>query len=636
MTADRPRSGTVDTVGEMGDRAATTATSLLDAVAGSSSRAILVLQPILDGDRLVDAELVWCTESARLLNPTFRPGTRFVGSDEQAKVLREETAHAVLRAWRNPGTRFTRNAFTVERDGHEFHLTASIVCRVGLVVIEYDDVTEIERHRSAVEASEHNFRELLDGLDAGVVLLRPYIDPDNGRVDDAEITWSNVASRRLWLNHEGLEPGTRVRAVYYDAGDWLAAATRAWSGETVTRMLPVDHSVAPWTSATETLRRVGDVLVELTIDRSTDQQLLDRLAELDFRFATLLEDLPLTVLVAKVDQDELEFVSPNAAALTGRPLTELRTVSQWSNIVHESDHAERERIIRSTVATGKGEGVMRYERADGSTFTAAVRVTHRAGPASDGFITIITDISEQQELRERLAAGERLETLGRTAGSIAHDFNNLLMIVSGNLDRVRRQLGTESIPLDTATVATQRAADLAHSLLAFARGRHGDIKPLAIGPMLKNFEPILRGVVRTDAVLERRHSVDDAHVLIDITHLQQMLLNLVTNARDAAPHGGTITLATELVDRAECHLLDQPAATPHVAISVTDQGPGIPPEIANRIWEPFFSSKQLSNESGSGLGLSTVHGLVHQHGGHVAVRTGPDGTTFTLYLPVHE
>ncbi|MEN9645110.1 MAG: hypothetical protein RL238_1779 [Actinomycetota bacterium] len=401
-------------------------------------------------------------------------------------------------------------------------------------------------------------------------------------------------------------------------------------------MLKVDPTVAPWMAATETLRRVGDVLVELTIDRTNDQLMLDRLAELDFRFAALLEDLPLTVLAAKVGQDELEFVSPNATTLTGRPIDELRTIAEWSSLVHESDHPERDRIIRSTIETGKGEGVMRYVRADGSTFTAAVRVIHRNGPGGDGFITIITDISEQQELRERLEAGERLETLGRTAGSIAHDFNNLLMIVSGNLDRVRRQIGTDSIPLDTATVATQRAADLAHSLLAFARGRHGDIKPLSIGATLKNFEPILRGVVRSDAVLERLHTVDDALVLIDITHLQQMLLNLVTNARDAGPEGGTITVGATVVDRAVCHLLDQPAHAPHVAISVTDQGPGIPPGIANRIWEPFFSSKRLSNDSGSGLGLSTVHGLVHQHGGHVTVSTGPDGTTFTIYLPVHE
>ena len=146
-----------------------------------------------------------------------------------------------------------------------------------------------------------------------------------------------------------------------------------------------------------------------------------------------------------------------------------------------------------------------------------------------------------------------------------------------------------------------------------------------------------RGVVRTDAVIDRRHADVDAQVLIDITHLQQILLNLVANARDAGPPGGVITLSAEVVDTARCHLLDDPAHTPHVAISVTDEGPGIPSAIATRIWEPFFSSKQLSNDSGSGLGLSTVHGLVHQHGGHVAVSHGPTGgTTFTVYLPVHE
>ncbi|MEN9645111.1 MAG: hypothetical protein RL238_1780 [Actinomycetota bacterium] len=188
----------------------------------STASAILVLQPVLDGERVVDAELVWCTESAKTLNPSFHPGTRFIGSEARAEVLAADTAAAVIRAWRNPGTRFTRNAFTVERNGRRFQLTASIVCHDGLVVIEYDDVTEIEHHRTAAQASEHNFRELLDGLDAGVVLLRPVVDHEHERVVDAELTWSNVTSRRMWLNHDGLAPGTRVREVYYDADEWLA------------------------------------------------------------------------------------------------------------------------------------------------------------------------------------------------------------------------------------------------------------------------------------------------------------------------------------------------------------------------------------------------------------------------------
>ena len=613
-----------------------TASAVLGALASASTKAVVALRPVVEHGRLVDAVLVWCTESARRLNPSLDIGHGFATITDQAPGEVADTVSAVFAAWRHPGTRYTRDAFAVEREGDTYWLTASIVFLDELIVIEYDDVTESQRQRSLAESSEHNFRELLDGLDAGVVLLRPHLDSAGAHIVDAEIAWSNAISKRMWVNQEGLAPGTRVSDVYYDADDWLAAANRAWRGDTVTRMLAVDPAVAPWTSATETLRRVGDVLVELTIDRTNDQQLLDKLAELDFRYASLIDDLPLTVLVAKVGQDELEFVSPNAAALTGHTLSRLRTVQQWMALVHEGDAAERDRIIESTATTGTGEGIMRYVRADGSTFTASVRVVHRDGPSGHGFITLISDVSEQQQLRERLEAGERLETLGRTAGSIAHDFNNLLMIVGGNLDRVRRQLQIDSIPLDTATVATQRAADLAHSLLAFARGRHGDIRPISVESMLRNFEPILRGVLRTDAVIDRQHTDVDARVLIDITHLQQILLNLVTNARDAGPPGGVITLSAALVDHASCHLLDEPAHTPHVAISVTDEGPGVPPEVATRMWEPFFSNKPLTSDSGSGLGLSTVHGLVHQHGGHVAVRTGPaGGATFTVYLPVH-
>lgn len=208
------------------------------------------------------------------------------------------------------------------------------------------------------------------------------------------------------------------------------------------------------------------------------------------------------------------------------------------------------------------------------------------------------------------------------------------MIVSGNIERAQAKYG-ESIALDTAHVATHRAAELASSLLSFARGRQGTPRRLVVDQFLRNFEPILNGVTHPRAALQRDYADQHLAVMADEAHLQQIMLNLVANARDASPIGGLVHITAGEVDQAYCHLLDHPERAPHVAISVSDQGDGVPPHVATRMWEPFFSGKQLTDRSGTGLGLSTVHGLVHQYGGHVRMESAPgNGTIFTVYLPL--
>jgi PAS domain S-box-containing protein len=490
-------------------------------------------------------------------------------------------------------------------------------------------------NRQAAEQIEHNFHDLLEGLDAGVVLLRPTLDPD-GRVVDAEIVWSNRASRALWKRPEGLAPGTRVSAMYYDQLEWLQAANEAWQGRSVSRMLESDADATNWSSASETLRRVGDTIVELTIDRSRDLELLDRLTELDLRFRTLVADLPLTVLVAGPSGDYFDFVSPNAADLTGRPIGELQTLDQWRTLIHPDSLAEADNLVRQTSKLGRFETVVRMVRPDGTEASVWVRTLRRMMPdGPSGFIGLMNDITEQERFIKRVASGERLETLGRTAGSIAHDFNNLLMIVAGNIERAARQLGPDNMALSTALVATQRAAELASNLLGFAKGRPGSPRWVQLDEVLRTFEPILRGVLFPHSELRLEIERDLPSVWTDPAHVEQILLNLVTNARDAMGSGGVATVRFARVDGAQCHLFDSPGQGPHVAISVSDTGTGVPEHLINQIWEPFFSGKKPTEDSGTGLGLSTVHGLAHQHGGHaVLVSTPGEGTTVTVYLPV--
>jgi signal transduction histidine kinase len=209
------------------------------------------------------------------------------------------------------------------------------------------------------------------------------------------------------------------------------------------------------------------------------------------------------------------------------------------------------------------------------------------------------------------------------------------MIVAGNIDRAQRQMAHESLPLSTAHAATARAAELAGSLLGFARGRPGTPAWVTMSELVRQFEPIMNGVLFPHAQLRVEVEPDLPTVWADRAQVEQMLLNLVTNARDATGERGQVSLKVSKVDGARCHLLDQPSRTPHLAISVTDNGTGMSPDVLAQVWEPFFSSKAPSEHSGTGLGLSTVHGLAHQHGGHVFIDTVEGrGSTVTIYLPL--
>lgn len=607
---------------------------VLNALQRSARRAAAMVQPELVDGKMVDGIVVWISDRAAQLEPRVKPGTRLTSVFGEA-LAHLDTGPLGQMALEHPGEPITHGPFEVPIGGLSIYLDIEVTALDGLLFVEYTDRTHEVLTRQAAEQHEHNFRDLLEGLEPGVVLLRPTLSPE-GRVVDAEITWSNHASRSLWRRQEGLAPGTRVTAIYYDQAEWLEAANEAWEGRPVSRMLRSDPDVTNWSSASETLRRVGDTIVELTIDRSRDLELLDRLTELDLRFRTLVADLPLTVLVAGPNGDWFDFVSPNAADLVRRPIGDLQTLDQWRELVHPSSRNETETLIRETREAGKYETVLRVVRGDGEPIAVWVRTIRRMMPdGPSGFIVLLNDITEQERLMQRIASGERLETLGRTAGSIAHDFNNLLMIVAGNIERASKQLDPDNMALNTALVATKRAAELASNLLGFAKGRPGSPSWVDTARVLHAFEPILRGVLFPRAELRVAVDRDLPTVWADPTHIEQILLNLVTNARDAMQDGGVATVELRLVTGARCHLLDDPGHGPHLALSVSDTGEGIPPTLVNHVWEPFFSGKKSTEDSGTGLGLSTVHGVAHQHGGHVDLvsRLG-EGTTVTVYLPL--
>lgn len=244
---------------------------------------------------------------------------------------------------------------------------------------------------------------------------------------------------------------------------------------------------------------------------------------------------------------------------------------------------------------------------------------------------------EKQTLEAQLRQSQKLEAIGTLAGGIAHDFNNVLTAIINCASLLKMYSNNNeqtNTYIDVILRASERAASLTKSLLAFSRKQ--TIKPqvIDINVVIKDFQNILKRLVTENVSFELNFSERPLLVNIDITQLDQLIVNLVTNACDAMPDGGTLTITTEYRENCpEITLCDIPC--PCAVVKVSDTGIGIEPNIIDKIFDPFFTTKEVGK--GTGLGLAMVHGIVKQNNGKITVQSTPGvGTTFSVYFPISQ
>jgi PAS domain S-box-containing protein len=248
----------------------------------------------------------------------------------------------------------------------------------------------------------------------------------------------------------------------------------------------------------------------------------------------------------------------------------------------------------------------------------------------------LEDISERKNLEEQLRQSQKMEAIGTLAGGIAHDFNNILQVIIGYGNLLNMRMGEKNPhagSIDEILAAADRAAHLTQSLLAFGRKQLIDLKPMNLNAIVRDIEQLLIRVIGEDIELRTTLSERDLIVMADGSQVEQVLVNLATNARDAMPDGGNLSIRAERVETAE--MLGSLPAGVYAAISFTDSGRGMDEATKQRIFEPFFTTKEIGK--GTGLGLSIVYGIIKQHNGEITVSSElGKGTTVTIYFELFE
>ncbi|HWI41175.1 MAG TPA: PAS domain S-box protein, partial [Verrucomicrobiae bacterium] len=384
--------------------------------------------------------------------------------------------------------------------------------------------------------------------------------------------------------------------------------------------------------ALENARLHEEARQEIAERRRIEQQLR--------KLSHAVEQSPVVVLITDT-AGRIEYVNPKFSESTGYDAHEV--VGKTPAILKSGEVPRGVyQELWSTIEAGfDWRGELHNRRKNGGMYweLACISPIRDESGAITHYIAVKEDITDRKRLEDELRHAQKLDAVGQLAGGIAHDFNNILTAIIGYAGFLQMKGGDDpAMARGLAQIITsaERGAELTRGLLAFSRKQMWNPRPVSLNRVLRTAESLLRRLMGVEVELRIDLGADSV-IYADTLQIEQVLMNLATNARDAMPSGGTLTIATGTaqVDEGVCRSHGYGTPGRHALLRVSDSGTGMDPEVLKKIFEPFFTTKEVG--SGTGLGLSIVYGIIKQHGGYITCESRPrQGTVFSIFLPLSE
>jgi two-component system cell cycle sensor histidine kinase/response regulator CckA len=499
---------------------------------------------------------------------------------------------------------------------------AGLLLLIGLAGVACLGLLVLRANHEPVSESEPGAEKLIEALTEPAAIATP-----DGRVQAANAAWKSVLGAASRLPKTGASAASLFAA--------LTAARRGETGRAAIRTNGAEHEavVSPLGARRFLVRLAGpaqtlalpaaalEVINAVTTAKSPPPKVLDAFAAASPFGAALLEgEDPFAAKILEAN--------PALKAVAGGG----EAGQAFGELIEPSSRADAAQRLAAGAQVGALEVRLAHDPA---------RIAHLYLSKSDGrWVAYLVDVSEQKQIELQLAQSQKMQAIGQLAGGVAHDFNNLLTAIFMQLDvlAARHPVGDPSYEgLNEIRQTSTRAADLVRKLLAFSRKQTVQREVLELGELISEFEVLLRRVLYEDVKLVTDYGRNLPLVKADRGQLETAVMNLAVNARDAvrAHGGGQVKIRTARLTQEQAQQMGYPGAQGDQAlIEVSDDGPGIAPEIMEKIFEPFFTTKPVGE--GTGLGLATVYGIVKQSDGWIAIdsRLG-EGAAFRIFLPVH-